>query len=171
MNAYFIADYERFTPNKYKWLPGLIRRLRNHDLRYLYWGRRYQTSYGIRKKLIALYMRQHYQRKYGLEMTFDNIGKGLRLVHPWNITVNAWAVLGENVTLYKGCTIGQIDNGPKTGNPTIGNNVTIYANATVCGNVKIGDNSEIAAGAFVNFDVPENSIVIGNPGVIHAKHR
>ena len=45
--------------------------------------------------------------------------------------------------------------------------MTLYANATVCGNVHIGNNVEIAAGAFVNFDVPDNSIVIGNPGVIH----
>ena len=60
--------------------------------------------------------------------------------------------------------------GDKKGCPTIGNNVTIYANATVCGKVYIGDNVDIASGAFVNFDVPDNSIVLGNPGVIHKKN-
>lgn len=48
-------------------------------------------------------------------------------------------------------------------------NVTIYVNVTVCGNIKIGNNSVIASNAFVNFDVPDNSIVIGNPGKIHKK--
>lgn len=61
--------------------------------------------------------------------------------------------------------------GAKKGNPTIKDNVTIYANATVCGNIVVEKNSEICAGAFVNFDVPENSVVIGNPGVIHERKR
>lgn len=94
---------------------------------------------------------------------------GVKLIHPWCITVNANAVLGNNVTLFKGCTIGEIRQGKKAGFPKVGNNVTLYANSTVCGNITVGDNSEIAAGAFVNFDVPPNSIVIGNPGVVHAK--
>ena len=59
--------------------------------------------------------------------------------------------------------------GKRKGNPTIGRNVTVYSNATICGNVRVGDDAVIAPGAFVNFDVPEHSIVIGNPGVIHSK--
>lgn len=50
--------------------------------------------------------------------------------------------------------------------PIIGNNVCINANAIVVGGVRIGNNVLIAPGAFVNFDVPDNSIVIGNPGKI-----
>ena len=92
---------------------------------------------------------------------------GIRLIHPWNITVNDNAQLGKNVTLFKGSTIGVIEHGKKRGYPIIGNNVTVCANATICGNVKIGDNVLICAGAFVNFDVPDNSTVIGNPGTIH----
>ena len=114
---------------------------------------------------------RHYRRKYGIELPYNNgVRGGVRLVHPWNITVNANAKLGKNVTLYKGCTIGEIRHGRKKGNPIIGDNVTIYANATVCGNVCIGNNVEISAGSFVNFDVPDNSIVVGNPGVIHKRN-
>ena len=94
---------------------------------------------------------------------------GVRLIHPWNITINADVILGNYITLFKGCTIGEIKKGNKKGCPIIGNNVTCYANSTICGNIKIGNNCEIAAGSFVNFDVPPNSIVIGNPGVIHRK--
>jgi serine O-acetyltransferase len=113
----------------------------------------------------------HYRRKYGLEIAFEkgHIGEGIRLIHPWNITVNDNAVLGYNVTLFKGSTIGAIDNGSKKGTPIIGDNVTLFANSTVCGNIRVGNNVEIAAGAFVNFDVPSNAIVIGNPGIIHMK--
>ena len=41
----------------------------------------------------------------------------------------------------------------------------------VCGNIVIGDDVLIAAGAFVNFDVPDNSVVVGNPGIIHHKEK
>jgi len=45
----------------------------------------------------------------------------------------------------------------------------VFANATLCGNIRIGRNVTIAAGSFVNFNVPDNCVVIGNPGVIHKK--
>lgn len=52
------------------------------------------------------------------------------------------------------------------GSPIIGNCVWIGANTSIVGNVKIGDNVMIAPGSFINFDVPSNSIVFGNPGII-----
>ena len=73
------------------------------------------------------------------------------------------------MTLFKGCTIGVIEAGPKKGNPIIGDNVTVYSNATICGNIKIGNNVIIAAGSFVNFDVPDNVTIVGNPGIIHKR--
>lgn len=142
---------------------------RNHEMRVLYWFRRYQIG-GVLSRKLSMLMMRHYRRLYGIELPYNqNTGYGLRLIHPWCITVNANAVLGNNVTLYKGCTIGEIVDGRKKGVPNIGDGVTLYANSTVCGNVHIGNNVEIAAGAFVNFDVPDNSVVIGNPGVIHNK--
>jgi serine O-acetyltransferase len=50
--------------------------------------------------------------------------------------------------------------------PVIGDNVCVNANAVIIGGCRIGNNVLIAPGAFVNFDVPDNSIVIGNPGRI-----
>ena len=172
MNTKFRQDYKRFTQGKeYRFLPCIIRMIRNHELRYLFWGRLHENNKdSLMGGAISIIM-SHYRRKYGLEIAFKmrHIGAGLRLIHPWDITVNDNAVLGDNVTLFKGCTIGVIDNGPKKGNPVLGNNVTLYANSTVCGNIRIGSNVEIAAGAFVNFDVPDNAIVIGNPGVFHER--
>lgn len=106
----------------------------------------------------------------GIEVSpSDNIGGGLLLVHPYGITINSRSKIGEDFTIFKGATIGSIRSGKKQGTPTIGNRVTVCANAMVCGKITIGDDVLIAANALVNFDVPSNSIVIGNPGVIHHK--
>ena len=101
--------------------------------------------------------------------TGGGIGEGLQLVHPYNITVNPQAKIGKNCVLFKGCTIGSVRSGKRTGCPAIGNNVVIGCNAFVCGGIVIGDNVLIAANAFVDFDVPSDSLVYGNPGVI--KHK
>ena len=105
--------------------------------------------------------------KMGNEIGWKYIESGLVLSHAYGITVNAGAVIGKDCTLFKGCTIGSIRQGEKTGVPILGDKVVVCCNAMVCGGITIGDNVLIAAGAFVNFDVPNNSIVIGNPGVIH----
>lgn len=55
------------------------------------------------------------------------------------------------------------------GSPTIGNCVFIGVNATVVGNIHIGNDVLIAPNSYINFNVPDHSIVIGNPGVIHHK--
>lgn len=91
------------------------------------------------------------------------VAGGLYLGHPYNITVSSGAVLGMNVNLHKGCTIGRENRGKREGCPTIGNCVSIGINATVVGNISIGDDVMIAAGAFVNHDVPSHSICVGNP--------
>lgn len=91
------------------------------------------------------------------------------LVHPYNITINSKANIGEDFTVFKGATVGSIRSGKRAGSPTIGNRVTICPNAMVCGGITIGDDVMISANAFVDFDVPANSIVLGNPGFI--KHK
>lgn len=167
MNKLYILDYERFTPNKYKLTHSIVRRFRNHELNFIYYGRKLQFCKNPLLKRFYTFKVRNFRRQYGLEINFKNVGGGIRLIHPWDITVNDNAKLGNNVTIFKGSTIGIIEHGEKRGCPNIGNNVTICANATVCGNVTIGDNVLICAGAFVNFDVPDNSMVIGNPVTIH----
>lgn len=169
MNDLFIRDYERAHPTKYKFGACFLRLIKHHELRFLFWGRYEQACSHILGRKFAQLVLHEYRRKYGIEINFQNVGEGLRLIHPWNITVNNNAIIGSNVTLYKGCTIGEITEGQRIGNPVIGNGVVVYANATICGSIHVGANCVIGPGAFVNFDVPENSIVIGNPGVIHRK--
>lgn len=121
---------------------------------------------------IYIYICNRYSRKYGLEFsTKSNIGKGLYLGHPYNITVGDGVLIGDNVNIHKGATIGVENRGKRMGSPTIGNQVYIGINATIVGKVTIGDDVLIGPGAFVNFDVPAHSIVIGNPGVIKEKNQ
>lgn len=173
MNSKFVQDYERFGDNKYRYsvIKAFFRMIKNHELAYIYWGRKNEFCKNRLTKKCTELILQKYRRKNGLELCFKNIEGGIRLIHPWGITVNAHAIIGKNVTLHKGCTIGVIESGSKAGNPIIGDGVTVFSNATVCGKIRIGNDAVIAAGAFVNFDVPEGATVIGNPGVIHYKHK
>ncbi len=108
-----------------------------------------------------------YKRKNLIELYYKtDIGEGLYFGHPYNITVNANAVIGKNCNIHKGVTIGQENRGARKGTPTIGNRVWIGVNATVVGKITIGDDVMIAPNSFVNCDVPSHSIVVGNPCVI-----
>ena len=89
--------------------------------------------------------------------------------HPYCITINPDVIIGSHCNIHKGVTIGQENRGKRKGTPKIGNNVWIGVNATVVGNIVIGDDVMITPNSFVNCDVPPHSIVMGNPCVI--KHR
>lgn len=106
----------------------------------------------------------------GLEMTANlQVGGGLFIAHPYNITINPHAKIGKNCNIHKGIVIGQVNRGTKKGAPVIGDRVWIGINSAIVGNVIIGDDVLIAPNSFVNVDVPSHSIVFGNPCVI--KHR
>ena len=110
------------------------------------------------------------RQKHGIEIGSEtNIGKGLYLVHPYNITINGRATIGTNCSIHKGVTIGQENRGKRKGTPTIGNCVWMGINSTIVGNICIGDDVLIAPNSFVNCDIPSHSVVIGNPCTIHHK--
>lgn len=109
-------------------------------------------------------------RKYALEIPAGTkIGEGLYLPHNGRRTINSESIIGKNVTIHPGVTIGKEIRGKRMGSPTICDDVWIGANAVIVGNVKIGNNVLIAPATYVNFDVPDYSIVIGNPGKTIAK--
>lgn len=97
------------------------------------------------------------------------IGPGLYIGHPYAITINREAVLGKNINISKGATIGQENRGDRKGSPVIGDDVWIGVNATIVGKIKIGNDVMIAPNTFVNIDVPSHSIAIGNPCRIKEK--
>ncbi len=70
-----------------------------------------------------------------------------------------------------GRTIGAASRGPRTGAPTLEDRVWVGANAIIVGKVTIGREALIAPGAYVNFDVPPESVVLGNPGKVVSNFR
>ena len=113
---------------------------------------------------------RHYQIKYGFQIYPETqIGAGLYLGHWGSLVINPKAKIGKNCNIAQGVTIAQANRGKNEGVPEIGDEVWIGPNAVIVGNIKIGNNVLIAPNAYVNFDVPENSVVIGNLGIITAK--
>ncbi|MFM1755949.1 MAG: hypothetical protein RL621_873 [Bacteroidota bacterium] len=105
--------------------------------------------------------------KYGFQINpSTRIGKGLYMGHRGTIIINSRAVIGACCNLSPGVTIGQTNRGIRKGAPIIGDYVWIGTNAVIVGAVIIGNNVLIAPNAYVNIDVPSNSIVIGNPAQI-----
>lgn len=99
----------------------------------------------------------------------SKIGPGLYVGHPYGITINPNATLGKNCNIHKGVTIGQENRGLRKGTPTIGDCVWIGVNATIVGNITVGDDVLIAPNTYVNCDIPSHCVVFGNPCII--KHR
>ena len=132
--------------------------------------RKYQANIGnlwgylYRKKL------DKYCLKTGIDFAGNpNLGKGLIIGHWGRIVMNGNAKFGDEIMLTHNVTIGRDIRGKRAGTPTFGNKVCIRTNATIVGNITIGDDVLIAPNTFVNFDVPSHSVVIGNPATIHHK--
>lgn len=96
------------------------------------------------------------------------IGRRLRIEHSFDVVVSGDAVLGDDVVLRNGVTIGLRHEG-KRGAPVIGNRVDIGAGAKLLGPIVIGDDVSIGANAVVIRDVPSNSIAVGVPARVVAK--
>lgn len=94
------------------------------------------------------------------------IGKNFFIDHGMGVVIGETAVIGDNVLLYQGVTLGGTGLEKGKRHPTVGNNVVIGAGAKVLGNITVGDNSYIGANAVVIKDVPPNSTVVGVPGRI-----
>ena len=95
------------------------------------------------------------------------LDKNTKFPHPIGIVINPNAIIGKNCTIFHNVTIGDSFSDKKSSRyPTIGDNVTIFANVLILGGLNIGNNAIIGAGAVVLHDVPENSVVVGNPARI-----
>ncbi len=113
----------------------------------------------------ARWISQRAVRKTGIEIhPGAKIGKGLFIDHGNGVIIGETAVIGDNVTLYQGVTLGGTGKEHGKRHPTIGNNVMISAGAKVLGSFTIGDNSKIGAGSVVLSQVPPCSTVVGVPG-------
>ncbi len=113
----------------------------------------------------ARWVSQRGVRKTGIEIhPGAKIGKGFFIDHGNGVIIGETTVIGDNVTLYQGVTLGGTGKEHGKRHPTVGNNVMISAGAKVLGSFTIGDNSKIGAGSVVLSQVPPCSTVVGVPG-------
>lgn len=110
----------------------------------------------------ARYISQRGVRKTGIEIhPGAQIGKGFFIDHGNGVIIGETTIIGDNVTLYQGVTLGGTGKEHGKRHPTIGNNVLISTGAKVLGPFKVGDNSRIGANAVVLQEVPPDSTVVG----------
>lgn len=129
-------------------------------------------SYRVAHKL---YRRKHYflarwisqraTRKTGIEIhPGARIGKGLFIDHGSGVIIGETTIIGDNVTLYQGVTLGGTGKEKGKRHPTLKDNVMVSAGAKILGSFTIGENSKIGAGSVVLEEVPPNCTVVGVPG-------
>jgi serine O-acetyltransferase len=94
------------------------------------------------------------------------IGRRFFIDHGMGVLIGETAEIGDDVTLYKGVTLGGTSLGGGKRHPTVGNNVVVGTNASVLGAITVGDGARIGAGSVVVRDVPARSTVVGIPGRI-----
>ena len=140
---------------------------------FLYPSFRVILRYRIAHKL---YLKGHYfwarwisqrgARKTGIEIhPGATIGKGLFIDHGSGV-IGETTVIGDNVTLYQGVTLGGTGKEQGKRHPTLEDNVMVSAGAKILGSFTIGENSKIGAGSVVLEEVPPNCTVVGVPGRI-----
>ena len=143
----------------------------------LYPGFRAILSYRVahrlyRKRLyfLARYISQRAVRTTGIEIhPGARIGKGLFIDHGSGVVIGETAIIGNNVTLYQGVTLGGTGKERGKRHPTLEDNVMVSAGAKILGSFTVGKNSKIGAGSVVLKEVPPNSTVVGIPGRVVEK--
>ncbi len=94
------------------------------------------------------------------------IGRRFFIDHGMGVLIGETAEIGDDVTLYKGVTLGGTSLGRGKRHPTIGNDVVIGTNASILGAITVGDGARVGAGSVVVRDVPPRATVVGIPGRI-----
>lgn len=136
----------------------------NHRINHWLW------NHGM--KLLARWFAQLNRFFTGIEIHPGAvIGEGFFIDHGMGVVIGETSVIGKNVTIFHGVTLGGVSAEKGKRHPTIGDEVVIGAGAKILGNITIGFCSRIGANAVVVKDVPCDSVVVGVPGrIVHKEH-
>lgn len=143
--------------------------LKGYEWKYIVLYRKFQANtHTVWRRYFAWKLKK-LENKTGFSFEHNtSIGDGLIIGHWGKIVINGQVKFGNQMFITHGVTIGRDIRGKRAGVPTFGDRVCIRSNSTVVGKVNIGNDVLIAPNTFVNFDVPDHSIVIGNPAkIIH----
>jgi serine O-acetyltransferase len=149
-------------------IKGFLKGLRRPGFRYTYLLRK-TAQYKTRslKGFFFRMLKRRYRFRYGYDISSDaQIGEGFYLTDHCGPIIIGPIKIGKNCNICHSVTIGRSYRDGKMGRPIIDDNVWIGPGSVIVGDINIGKNVLIAPNSFVNFDVPDNSLVIGNPGKI-----
>ena len=165
MNNIFEKDlYRYYGENGEPFLKKIFRPL---EIKYIKLFRKANTCKFMPLKAFYTFRLMCLSRKTQIQIPArTSIGEGFYIGHFGRVIIHPEAKLGKNVNISTGVTVGTENRGKRKGTPTIGDNCWIGANAVIVGKVNIGNDVLIAPLTYVNFDVPDHSIVVGNPGRI-----
>lgn len=124
------------------------------------------------KKLYTLsrIVTNHSKKVTGIELhPGASIGKNFFIDHGLDVVIGETTVIGDNVTLFQGVTLGGTGKNKAKRHPTLKNNIIVGSGAKILGNITIGNNVKIGANAVVLKDIPDNCTVVGIPGKIVKK--
>jgi serine O-acetyltransferase len=133
--------------------------------RYGQWARRRLRVFRIVLDPLYVFLNALIKILWGIELPRSaRIGAGLYIGHFGGITISPNANIGLNCTLSQGITIGVSGAGEKQGVPKIGDDVFIAPGARLFGKITVGNNVKVGANAVVYRDVPDNAVVVLDPG-------
>ncbi len=170
----FFMSYD-FSKDLYRYYgdegePLAKRLLRPLELKYIKLMRKAQNcKFSPLKMYYTLRLKKMSDRTQIQIPARTQIGEGFYIGHLGRVIIHPDAKLGRNINIGTGVTIGIENRGERKGVPTIKGNCWIGTNSVIVGNINIGEDVLIAPLTFVNFDVPDHSIVVGNPGRIIPK--
>jgi serine O-acetyltransferase len=122
-------------------------------------------------RLLARWLSQVARLLTGIEIhPAAQIGSRLFIDHGMGVVIGETAIVGDDVTIYQGATLGGTGKETLKRHPTIGNGVFIGAGAKILGNIRVGNDCRIGAGSVVLRDIPDGSTVVGVPGHIILRH-
>ncbi len=114
---------------------------------------------------LARYLCERAKRKTGIEIhPGATIGDDFFIDHGSGVVIGETTIIGNNVTIYHGVTLGGTSLNKIKRHPTVMDNVMIGSGAKILGNITIGSNTKIGANAVVTKDIPNDSVVVGVPG-------
>jgi serine O-acetyltransferase len=125
--------------------------------------------HNARLKLIARFISNFSRWLTGIEIhPGAQIGKRFFIDHGMGVVIGETSVIGDDVLLYQGVTLGGTGHEQGKRHPTLGNHVAVGSGATILGNIRIGDGVKVGAGSVVVRPAPDQSTVVGVPGRIVA---
>ena len=168
MNCSFSKDLYRYYGEKGESM--LQRIFRPLELKYICMLRKAQNCKSFPMKMFYTLRLKRMSNKTMIQIPArTQIDEGFYIGHCGRVIIHPDAVIGKNVNVGTGVTIGAENRGKRKGVPSLEGNCWIGTNAVVVGNITIGQDVLIAPLSYVNFDVPDHSVVIGNPARIIPK--